>query len=392
MNVTIIADVLGAENNGTTIACMNLVRYLRDRGDTVKIVCCDQDKKNEPGYYVVPTLNLGPIINYMVKKNCVTLAKPDRSIIESAIEGADVVHCMIPFALSKKTLKICREKDIPVTAGFHMQAENFSSHLALMNCGVANYFIYQNIYRTFYKHVDAIHYPTKFIQKVFESVIEERTNGYVISNGVNDRFQYRKVEKPEELKDKFVILSTGRFSKEKAQKVLVKAVGYSKYKDKIQLLLAGEGPKRNQLEKLASKYCTNKPTMKFYGRDEMVDVINYSDLYCHPAVAELEGIACLEALKCGLVPVIADSSKCATKYFAKDEKCLFKCNNAKDLAKKIDFWIENPELKEEYKQYYINSSHIYDQKECMSQMRDMLLETIRCKKRMKQRSYITKTN
>lgn len=35
MIVTIIADVLGDENNGTTTACMNLVRYLKKQGDEV---------------------------------------------------------------------------------------------------------------------------------------------------------------------------------------------------------------------------------------------------------------------------------------------------------------------------------------------------------------------
>ena len=227
---------------------------------------------------------------------------------------------------------------------------------------------------------------------MFENTIEERTNGYVISNGVNDRFVTKQIEKPEELKDKFVILTTGRYSKEKAQKALIKAVNYSKYKDKIQLILAGDGPLLHKYEKMGRKYCTNQPIFKFFGRDEVVDVINYSDLYCHTAVAELEGIACLEALKCGLVPVIANSNKCATKYFAKDEKNLFKQNNAKDLAKKIDFWIEHPELKEEYKQYYIEHSAIYDQKECMRETRNMLVEAIRCRRNKKERSYITAMN
>ena len=390
MVVTIVADVLGEENNGTTIACMNLVRYLRGRGDTVKIVCCDQDKKGVPGYYVVPTLNLGCILNKALERNHVSLAKPDKNIIE--IIGSDVVHVMIPFALGRKAVKICREHDIPVTAGFHCQAENFTSHLFMMNCGLVNYLTYQNYYNHFYKYVDAIHYPTKFIQNVFENAVEERTNGYVISNGVNDRFVCKKVEKPAELEGKFVILSTGRYSKEKSQSTIIKAIKYSKYKDKIQLLLAGDGPLRKKYEKLGEKCCTNKPIMKFFGREEMVDVINYSDLYVHAAEIELEGIACLEALKCGLVPVIADSSRCATKYFAKDDKNLFKVNNYKELAKKIDFWIEHPELKEEYKQYYLTNSQIYDQNECMNQTRDMLLEAIRCKKSRKEKSYITATN
>ncbi|MCQ2087444.1 MAG: glycosyltransferase [Bacilli bacterium] len=392
MIVTIIADVLGEENNGTTIACMNLIRYLRDRGDIVKVVCCDQDKKDLPGYYVVPQMNLGHIINYALKKNQVTLSKPDAKIIEKAIEGSDVVHCMIPFALSRKAAKICLKKDIPVTAGFHCQAENFSSHIFAMNSRLVNYIVYQNFWHGLYKRVDAIHYPTQFIKDIFENAIEERTNGYVISNGVNDIFKNKPVEKPEELKDNFVILSTGRYSKEKAQQILIKAVKYSKYKDKIQLILAGKGPYRAKYAKLADKCGIKKPIFNFYSRDEVVDVINYSDLYVHTAEIELEGIACLEALKCGLVPLLANSSRSATKYFARDDNNLFKVNNYKELAKKIDFWIEHPELKEEYKQYYLQNTKVYDQKECMRETRQMLVETIRCKKNKHQRSYITAMN
>ena len=52
MNVTIIASVLGKENNGTTVACMNLIRYLEKCGDNVKVVCCDKEKKGKENYYI----------------------------------------------------------------------------------------------------------------------------------------------------------------------------------------------------------------------------------------------------------------------------------------------------------------------------------------------------
>ena len=69
MKVLVVSDVLGEENNGTTIACMNLVRYLQKQGDDVRILCPDQDKKDLPNYYIVPNLNLGPIVNWALKKN-----------------------------------------------------------------------------------------------------------------------------------------------------------------------------------------------------------------------------------------------------------------------------------------------------------------------------------
>ena len=44
MKITIVCDVLGKENNGNTIAAMNLIRYLREHGHEVRVLCCDQDR------------------------------------------------------------------------------------------------------------------------------------------------------------------------------------------------------------------------------------------------------------------------------------------------------------------------------------------------------------
>ena len=353
MKVTIIADVLGEENNGTTTACMNLVRYLQDCGDEVKIVCCDADKKGWENYYIVKTFNMGPLINKIIERNNVALANPETAVIEEAIKDADIVHIMMPFALGRKAVKLAKKRNIPVTSGFHVQAENFTSHIGMMNFGLANYVTYMTFYETVYKKMNGIHYPTQFIRDLFENTVRHKTNGYVISNGVHDRFKKKKSVRPEELKDKFVILFTGRYSREKSHHILIKAVAKSKYKDKIQLIFAGQGPNYNALRKLSIKKNINMPIMKFFDKDELAKVINYCDLYCHPAEIEIEAIACLEAISCGIVPVIANSKRCATKAFAIDEKNLFKCNDTQDLADKIDYWIEHPEERKQRSKEYL---------------------------------------
>ena len=75
MNILIVSDVLGEENNGTTTAAMNLIRYLRSKGENVRILCADQEKKGQEGVFVVPHLYLGLIINWALKKNNVSLLK-----------------------------------------------------------------------------------------------------------------------------------------------------------------------------------------------------------------------------------------------------------------------------------------------------------------------------
>jgi len=262
-----------------------------------------------------------------------------------------------------------------VTAGFHCQAENLTNHLFLMNSDWANRLTYKVFYRTMFSKVDAVHYPTEFIRRVFEDAVGAKTNGYVISNGVNSSFVRAQSDRPAELQDKFIILFTGRYSKEKSHKVLIDAAARSKHAARLQLIFAGDGPLREELRSYAAQRLSVQPIYRFFSRRELIDVINYSDLYVHPAEIEIEAIACLEAITCGLVPVIADSPRCATKYFALDDKNLFRVNDSEHLAQRIDYWIEHSEERKQRSEEYMGFTRQFDQDSCMDRMEEMILET-----------------
>ena len=372
MRIAVVCDVLGAENNGTTVAAMNLIRFLRGRGHDVRVVCPDEDRRGQAGYYVVPQLNVGPLNDY-VRKNGVSIAVTDDAVLDSALRDVNVIHIMTPFFLGKAALEYGRKHGIPVTAGFHAQAENITNHLHLMNSPLANELTYKAMYRLVYQYVNAIHYPTRFIREVFEREVGP-TNGYVISNGVNSRFVRTETKRPEEWTDKFVILFTGRYGLEKSHRVLIDAAAKSKYEAKIQLVFAGDGPLRAELEAYGKKL-TNPPVMRFFSREEMLGVINGADLYVHPAEIEIEAIACLEAISCGLVPVIADSPRSATRFFALGNNNLFHFNDPDDLKDKIEYWMEHPEEKAICSRAYQGYTRRFEQRHCMEEMEKMLTET-----------------
>ena len=372
MKITVVCDVLGEENNGTTLAAMNLIRALKEKGHTVTILCPDAEKKGVPGYAVVPTRSLGIFDGY-VASNGVKLAKPDDEVIQAAIAGADIVHVMLPFILGRRATYFAKKTGIPVSAGFHAMAENFTSHIFLQNFYPANRLTYC-LFAKEYSQVDAIHYPTQFLRDLYEGMYGP-TNGYVISNGVGAAFRPQNVERPRELADKFVIVATGRYSKEKNQAVLIEAVGRSRHREKIQLILAGAGPKEKALRKKAQKLPV-APRFGFLPHGQMVELLNYADLYVHSAAMEAEGISCLEAISCGLVPIISDSPRCATKAYALTEKSLFRFDSPEDLAEKIDWWLDNPtELAAWSRRYAENAAGRFDQRMCMDRMEQMLLET-----------------
>lgn len=374
MVITIVCDVLGQENNGSTVAAKNLIGYLKQKGHTVKILCSDADKAGEEGWYIVPRLDFFAFNRY-VKKNGVTLAKPNKKVVRAAIRGSDIVHVMFPFSLGIASTKFAAKLGIPVTAGFHMLAENITSQLYLDNSKIASKLTYQ-WFHEFYKYCDAIHFPTEYLREMYEAMYGP-TNGYVISNGVNDMFRPRETQRTDGY---FRILTIGRFSREKAQSILIDAVRLSRYAEKIRLIFAGSGPLESMLKKEAEGLPV-PAVFGFYRREELVDVINSADLYIHSAKIEAEGISCLEAMACGVVPIISDSPKCATKGYALTGQSLFEYGNASDLAQKIDWWIENPERRETYSRLYAeNAAKKFDQTTCMREMESMMLQVLQARR------------
>lgn len=376
MNITVVCDVLGDENNGTTIAAMNLIRGLKQRGHSVRVVCPDARRADQPGFFIVPILHLGPL-DKVLEWNQIQLAKRDADVLAEAMAGADVVHVMLPFALGKCAAKMAHEQGIPLTAGFHMMSENFTAHLAMQNVRLLNRLTYRS-FDPLYSLCDAIHYPTQYLRDLYESMVGP-TNGYVISNGVSAAFHKIPAEKSEAWRDRDVILFTGRYSREKSHATLIDAVAQCRRRDRIQLVFAGDGPLKSSLMARAESLPV-PPVFQFYARDELLRIINCADLYVHPAEIEAEGIACLEAIACGLVPIISDSPRCATKSYALTDRNAFRYDDPADLAAKIDWWLDHPaERAECSRQYEAYSRDNLALERCMDRMAEMMTDVVAAK-------------
>lgn len=385
MNITVICDVLGEPNNGTSVAAYNLINHLKSQGHNVTVVCCDADKKGESGFRIVPTLNLGPLLNAALARNEVVPAKADAAILEDAIKGADVVHLLMPFPLSWKAVKICEKYGVPMTSSFHVQAENFTCHIGLMKSGLATKEVYKYFYKKVYSHCVLTHYPTEFIKEDFESNIKKHVPSMVISNGVSESFfepaSAEAVNRQKaKNKDKFTIVVVGRYSSEKAQQVLIKAIAKSKYKDRIKLIMAGEGPKGKRYRRLAKRNGVDCE-MRFIEHEELKEVLNAADLYVHTAYVELESIACLEAIVTGLVPIICNSKRSAARFFAQDDRCLYRKWDSEDLKNKIEYFMDNPDELSACKEKYRAQANVSRLTECMNKMEEMLTEASEMRKK-----------
>ena len=372
LKILIVADVLGEKNNGTTITITRLIDGLEKLGWEVLVVSPQAvDKKN---YYVLKKRNFFVFNNY-VQKNGVVLAVPDKILLTNLIKKVDIVHIALPFKTGKMALKICKKLGVPVTAGFHCPAEAFTAHIGLKNFKLLNYLIYRRYYNQFYKKIDVVHCPTKLLA---ESLKKKgyKNNFAIISNGVSNNFVSNKKAKPHQLKDKFCILYVGRLSNEKRHKLLVDAVSKSKYNKKIQLIFAGDGPLKQKLIK-QSKKLFNQPIIKFMSGEELNNMYNMCDLYVHCSDIETEGISCLEAICCNLVPLISDSARSATKEFALTKDNLFQAGSVISLKNKIEFFIENMQRLNYLKNLYKNYGDNFKIELCIEKMDKMFKDEIK---------------
>ena len=242
MKILLVIDQFDDANNGTTISTQRFVQTLRDHGNEVRVVSTGVPG---PEKYRVRELHLPPIASGIVRKQGMCFAIPDKEVLREALSWADVAHFLMPFWLCIEGVKLAEEMGVPHTAAFHVQPENITYTLGLgRNAGI-NDWLYRLFYRLFYRHFTHIHCPSRFIAG------ELARMGYtaqlhVISNGVDPCFSYHRKEKPEGYRDRFLILMIGRLSNEKRQDVLMEAVRRSRHADRIQLVLAGRGPKRRR--------------------------------------------------------------------------------------------------------------------------------------------------
>ena len=373
MKILIVIDQFDNSNNGTTISARRFAKGLQEAGNEVYVVSTG-DKKDEYKFNL-KELPLPPGISHLIKSQGMSFAIPNTEVLEKAISNVDIVHFYMPFFISKSGLKICEKLHIPHTAAFHVQPENITYSIGLGTKTKVNDLIYTHYRDSFFNRFTHIHCPSEFIAN------ELKKHGYtaklhVISNGVDEEFKYYGKEKLPEFKDKFVISMIGRYSNEKRQDVLIEAISKSKYTDKIQLVLAGKGPKEEKYRKLGEKL-VNPPVMKFYNTEDLINLLKSTDLYVHSADAEIEAISCIEAFACGNVPIIANSKNSATKQFALVKESLFEAGNSTDLANKIDFWIENENYRKEMEIKYSKSADNYRLKDSIKKMEEMFEDAIR---------------
>ena len=363
MKILFALECANQPTNGTTASCIRFAKELEKKGHEVTIIGCDRiigEKYHR--YYGLPKYKF-PLADKAIVKDGFLLCKLIYKTLYEAIKGQDVVHVFLPFKLANVCRLIAESQGIAVTGAFHIVPQNCTAAIHLGWSKLINGTVLHCFQKYLYEQIRYIHCPSQMAADLMKKHHFKNCVPRVISNGVTPFFhKLDNVQKPEEYKDKFIVCMSGRLADEKRQDLIIKAVAKSKYNDKIQVILCGQGPNENIYLRLAKKRKLANPIkIKFCSHEELRETLNYIDLYIHASDYEIEGISCMEAISCGTVPLISNHPVCATKDFAIDkERCLFKHGNVKDLMQKIEWFYEHPEELKKMSEIYHESAKQYE--------------------------------
>lgn len=363
MKILLVIDTYDTNNNGTSISAQRFAAVLREHGNEVRILTTGEPA---PDKFVLKEFKV-PLFNDLIHSQGFQFAQVDLDIIREAVAWADIVHCMMPFALETATKLIADQMHKPSTAAFHIQPENMTSSIGLGKAEWLNDRFYYTFRFLLYQHFNHIHVPSQFMA---DELIKRgyKAKIHVISNGIDPDFiaaGQRKLSNSDGGHTSrsdgslITIVMVGRLSGEKRQDVIINAVPFSKYADRIQLVFAGKGPKYDEYVELG-KQLKNPPQFVFLSKPELIDLLLHTDLYVHASDMESEAISCIEAFATGLVPVIANSEDSATPQFALDGRSLFAPGRPKDLARAIDWWLDHPDEKAKMEREYAEAAKNYD--------------------------------
>lgn len=363
MRVLFVCNNVYHKGNGQSVAVKATIAALREHGVDARLMAIANPDPDGPQ----PEFPLEhwefPLLEPIIYANGLAYAKIDRKKIREAVEWADIVHLQEGLPLQGAVLNMARKMGKILTATYHVFAQNFNANLGFSKNSIINWPMMYLWRRFVFDPCTDIQCPTPAVR---DQLAKEgyKSRLHVISNGIAIPAEPIRTT-PVSAEGMIDLLCVGRLSKEKSQDTLLNAMRYSRYADRIRLVFAGRGTKEKKYRKMADRLyregiLKTPATFGFYTQDELHELARKSYLYIHCAWVEVEGLSCLEAIREGAVPVIAEGDMIGTSVFALCPESRYPVYDSRALAERIDWWIEHPEERNRMAQCYADSARNYD--------------------------------
>ena len=373
MRIGIFSDTYIPQINGVSTSIEMLRKGLEKKGHKVYIVTVNPNSLKysyDKKVLRIPGIPIG-IFDYRL-----TSVYPARAIKKIKSWNLDVIHSQTEFAIGTFARIISKQFNIPLVHTYHTMYEDYVHYITKGYFKKTSKKIVEYL-TLFYCDSTATELivPTKKARDLFKDKYQVKRDVHIVPTGIeiekySKNYSLEKINKLKEelnIKDDTVLLFVGRLGLEKSVDFLIE-----NHKNiNAKLLIIGDGPERENLEKLVKKLKLNDKVI-FTGKVPLKDIGMYyklGDIFVTASTTETQGLTVIEALAASL-PVVAINDESFIEPIKNDYNgYLF--NNKKEYINYINSLINDKNKLAKLSINAFESSHNFSNKVFASKVLDV---------------------
>lgn len=171
----------------------------------------------------------------------------------------------------------------------------------------------------------------------------------LIYNGVDitkyqSNYDIESLKRQLGLKDEVILIHVGRLVEDKGQRYLLEAVSKLDVSYNIKLLMVGDGPKREELVKLANDLNIQDKVLFLGFINDLIPILAMSDIFVLPSIREAISIALIQAMCIGK-PCIASNTGGIPEVVSSQNGILVEPKDVEGLKAAISTLYSNKDLR-----------------------------------------------
>ena len=308
MRIGIFSDTYIPQINGVSTSIEMLRKGLEKKGHKVYIVTVNPNSLKysyDKRVLRIPGVPIG-IFDYRL-----TSVYPARAIKKIKSWNLDVIHSQTEFAIGTFARILSKQFNIPLVHTYHTMYEDYVHYITKGYFKKTSKKIVEHL-TLFYCDLTATELivPTKKARDLFKDKYQVKRDVHIIPTGIEiEKYsknysleKINKLKKSLNIENDIVLLFVGRLGLEKSVDFLIE-----NHKNiNAKLLIIGDGPERENLEKLVKKLKLNDKVI-FTGKVPLKDIGMYyklGNIFVTASTTETQGLTVIEALAASL-PVVA---------------------------------------------------------------------------------------
>jgi len=342
MKIMLAGQAYYKEDNGQAVFTVRLARGLAAAGHRVLVLApCDDGK---PGLVRDDAVEVWKINTLALPHNANISLLPGREITQAmAYFVPDIIHLQDHYFICRPLYNRVRKKGVPVVGSNHFLPDNITANLPLPDIfkPIMTRLLWRHML-SLYNRLTAVSTPTATAASILRKQ-HLQPPVTAISCGIDSK-RFHPISRDDQRAlreyfslppDKTIFIYVGRLDREKGLDTLIRA--FALCHDSL-LILAGKGSYQTLLQDFCQKSAiSNRVRMPgFIPEDDLPGLLACCDCFIMAGFAELQSIATLEAMACGL-PIIAADAR-ALPELVKPEKngLLFRPRNVDSLHGAMD--------------------------------------------------------